>query len=106
MFCVRRVKKQPALNQPHPFDEKAIKKIVYEKTTFKAYDGEGKNITQTTKAGYKPGVHMLQMRSFIQSAFSKIIAENQLNELLATIGEPEKEAFQIQEQTVKWEADN
>ena len=106
MYSVRRGKKEPTLKQPHPFDEKAIKKIVYDKTTFKAFDGEGKNIGQTTKAGYKPGIHMLQMRSFIQSAFSKIIAEHDLNEILATIGEPEKEAVQLQEQTVRMEADN
>lgn len=106
VYSVLRGKKEPTLKIPHPFDESAIEKIIFQQSVFKTLSTEDNNQSTEDGLGGKSARASLNMRPFIQSSLRSFIAKSTLSEFLSSVREPEIEARKMQEETLRAEAEN
>lgn len=106
VYSVLRGKKEPTLDVPHPFDESAIEKIVFEQSVFKSLSANMSDSSNDNGLGRKSARTSLNIRPFIQSSLRNFIAKSTLSEFLSSVREPEIEARKMQEETLRVEAEN
>lgn len=92
VYSISRGGKEPTLEQPHPFDNEAIKKIVYSQGSPKSFKSRQDKTSQADPIDtINPTINM---PGFIQGQLRTFINKHLLSEFLTSIQQPEIEAKQ------------
>ncbi len=92
VFSVLRGEQQPSVKQPHPFDENAIKSLVYGQTSRVVLDGPNPSEPPSSWTG--------TIQSLIRGKLGGFMSKHRLAEYLASIGQPEIEQAQKREEEI------
>lgn len=103
IYSVARGNQAKTLERPYPFEEDAIKKLVYQQLNQNTNGAKGSTAT-SERSRREAKSPITEMRTFIQSRLEEFINKSSLSEFLAAVQDQDKEALAKQEETLALEA--